>query len=269
MYQTFRWAVGVYLCFSPIAMFCLMVGGSNRLMLLFGLIPGLAFAGISYALLLRWDNFDRIIARFSKSNRVTIVELSNIRSLMQFITAHSLYSIVIFTLYQPQGVFLTGQFMAHLIMGTMPILAIYRRKVKKKHSLHMSDFVSQISFEGFFYLIGALLMVLLGKGVGIVAVTCLVIVLLLVVCFPYKNQEVVMHFMRISLFFLLSLSVHFIYFAIYRDRIKFPYFDASVENIPALITVFFVLLLTFGTLLYFTASKLINSYEDTATADQG
>jgi len=269
MYQTFRWAVGVYLCFSPVALLCLMVGGSNRLILLFGLIPGLAFGGISYALMLRWDDFDRIIARFIGSNRVTIAEHSNIKSLMHFIAAYILYAIVIFTLYQPQGVFLTGQFMAHLIMGTMPILAIYRVTVKKKHATRLSFHVSRFFFEAFFYLFAALLIFLLGKGVGIVTGTCLFIVFLLLICFPYKNPERVYRFMRVSFFLLLSLIVHFVYFVVYRDRIKFPYFDASVENIPVLITVFFVLLFTFGTCLYYTASKLISPYDDTVTADQG
>ncbi len=232
MYQAFRQAVGIYLCFSPVAMLCLMVGASSPLMLLFGLIPGLAFAGISYVLMFHWDDFDRIVARLFKSNRITLAEISTIKSLLQFIAAYILYSMAFFILFQPHGFFLAVPFMGHLIMGIMPVLAIYIFKIKRKllpsEITHLSE--------------------------GRIGVPINLAVFLITL--PCRKNKKIKYGVSLFIFLILSLIIPIFSLSSYIN-----YNSYRSEPLIAYITVFFIMTIL-GYVIFFTAIRLLNSFDN-------
>ena len=124
-YEIFRHAVGLCLCFSAVLWVYLIAGDANIFLLVFGVIFGSLVAVTSYLLMFFWSDFDRISNYIFGSKTIPVHELFTLKTIFIFIVVFSFYSLIIFSFFQPRGVFLIFHFFIHIGLGIAPILSVY------------------------------------------------------------------------------------------------------------------------------------------------
>lgn len=132
-YNIFRHAVGLALCFSAALWVYLIFGDANIFLLLSGLIFGAVFAGINYFLMFFWSDFDRVSGYIFGSKSISVQNISHLKALLIFVAAFSFYTLVLFSFFQPHGVFLIFPFLTHLTLGIAPVFSIYLFRVRKNY----------------------------------------------------------------------------------------------------------------------------------------